>query len=129
MNVRNNIIAALLAAGLASASLGGTFAFAAMMQRWTSTSPASLAFAQAQPPSVENALVATGHRLFLTNCAHCHANDATGDEGPGLHGLRKTDARLRRLVTDGIKGEMPRFGEKFSSAELDAIVAFLDSMR
>lgn len=32
------------------------------------------------------------------NCAHCHADDATGDEGPDLHGLRKTDERLRLLI-------------------------------
>jgi len=74
-------------------------------------------------------LVADGHALFLVNCAHCHAPDATGDEGPDLHGLVKSDAKLSALIKNGIKGEMPRFGSKFSDAEVRALTAFLDSMK
>src|SRR6266404_6005183 len=28
-----------------------------------------------------------GYTLFMMNCAHCHGNDARGDEGPDLHGV------------------------------------------
>ena len=31
--------------------------------------------------------ISKGRSLFLKNCAHCHADDATGDEGPDLHQL------------------------------------------
>jgi cytochrome c553 len=74
------------------------------------------------------ALAATGRHLFLMNCAHCHGDDATGDEGPDLHGLRKNDARVAGLVQNGIKGEMPRFNEKLSEKDVQALIAYLHSL-
>src|SRR5438046_3170368 len=47
-----------------------------------------------------------GYKLFDHNCAHCHGDDARGDEGPNLHGLAKSDARLAAVIKGGIKGEM-----------------------
>jgi mono/diheme cytochrome c family protein len=47
-----------------------------------------------------------GAKLFALNCSHCHADDATGDEGPDLHGLTKSDERIRTIITNGVKGEM-----------------------
>src|SRR5881398_2874468 len=38
---------------------------------------------------------AQGRHLFVMNCAHCHGDDARGDEGPDLHNLHKSDARIR----------------------------------
>ena len=35
-----------------------------------------------------------GRHLFLMNCAHCHGDDAHGDEGPDLHNLHKSDVRI-----------------------------------
>ena len=52
-----------------------------------------------------------------------------GDEGPDLHGLRKTDARLSVLINNGIKGEMPRFNQKLSESDVQALIAFLNSLR
>ena len=75
------------------------------------------------------ALVATGRRLFLMNCAHCHADDATGDEGPNLHGVAKSDARIAALIQNGIKGEMPRFNEKLNERDIQALIAFLRSLK
>src|SRR4051812_2394676 len=63
-------------------------------------------------------LVATGRQLFLMNCAHCHGTDARGDEGPDLHGVVKSDQRLAALITDGKKGEMPKFGAKLSTNDV-----------
>ena len=37
---------------------------------------------------------AQGRHLFLMNCAHCHGDDARGDEGPDLHNLHRSDARI-----------------------------------
>ena len=127
MNVRTTIIASLIAAAVAAASLGSTFALAAVMQRLPARAIAS--HETARQPQLDTQLVSSGHKLFLMNCAHCHADDATGDEGPDLHGLHKTDDRLRLLIKNGIKGEMPRFGEKLADADVDAVVAFLDSLR
>jgi mono/diheme cytochrome c family protein len=70
-----------------------------------------------------------GRRLFLANCAHCHAEDGSGDEGPSLHGLRKSDDRIAKLIREGIKGEMPRFGSKLSDAEVQNLIAFVRSLK
>src|SRR5437764_14640447 len=121
MNVQKSIAAPLIAAAVAAAMLASTFAVSGYMQR---------SFVPAMPGrQLDAPLVAVGHKLFLMNCAHCHADDATGDEGPDLHGLHKSDERLRLLIRNGIKGEMPRFNEKLADKDLNALVAFLDSMR
>jgi len=70
-----------------------------------------------------------GYTLFLMNCAHCHGNDARGDEGPSLYDLRKSDARITKLVKEGIKGEMPRFGTKLNDADIQALIAYLRTLK
>ena len=57
----------------------------------------------------------------LSNCAHCHGDDARGDEGPDLHGVTKSDARIASFIKNGIKGEMPKFGAKLSDADVQAL--------
>jgi mono/diheme cytochrome c family protein len=46
----------------------------------------------------------TGRTLFLKNCAHCHAADAQGDEGPDLHALDRTDEQIAARIRNGKKG-------------------------
>lgn len=70
-----------------------------------------------------------GRSLFLKNCAHCHADDATGDEGPDLRGLRRKDDWIARRIRNGVKGEMTAFGEKFSQQDIDALIAYLRTLR
>src|SRR5262245_3716186 len=70
-----------------------------------------------------------GRALFMKNCAHCHGEDARGDEGPDLHGLRKSDEWIARRIRNGLKGEMTAFGDKFSQEDMNALVAFLRSLR
>jgi mono/diheme cytochrome c family protein len=55
-------------------------------------------------------------------------DDATGDEGPDLHGLTKSDERIRAIITSGVKGEMPSFKKKLGDADLAALVGFLRSL-
>jgi cbb3-type cytochrome c oxidase subunit III len=69
-----------------------------------------------------------GQNLFERNCAHCHGDDARGDEGPDLHGLKKSDARINKIVTQGIKGEMPAFGAKLNDTDVKALIAFLRTL-
>lgn len=69
-----------------------------------------------------------GRQLFLLNCAHCHGVDARGDEGPDLHGLRKSDARLAAIITNGIRGEMPNFGKKLRPEDVQQLILFLHSL-
>ena len=73
--------------------------------------------------------VGQGRNLFLLNCAHCHGDDALGDEGPNLHNLHKSDARIHQVVTAGIKGEMPSFGKKLHDSDIRALTAYLRTLR
>jgi mono/diheme cytochrome c family protein len=41
----------------------------------------------------------------------------------------KSDARIASLINNGIKGEMPRFGAKLGAADIQAIIAFLHSLK
>jgi mono/diheme cytochrome c family protein len=116
--------AALCASAIALCILGGTLAFAGYVQRRSTLQPSLSATNSPSTP-----LIAQGQHLFLMNCAHCHGDDARGDEGPDLHGLRKTDVRLSALINNGIKGEMPRFDQKLPESDVQALIAFLNSLK
>ena len=124
MRIAGAVKAALCAGAIAASMLGGTLALAEFMQK-----KSALQSSLASTNSPQNPLVAQGQHLFLMNCAHCHGDDARGEEGPDLHGLRKTDARLSALINNGIKGEMPRFNQKLSPSDVQALVAFLNSLK
>lgn len=70
-----------------------------------------------------------GRHLFLMNCAHCHADDAHGDEGPDLYNLHKSDARIHQVITAGIKGEMPSFAKKLGDPEIRQLTAYLRTLK
>ncbi|MDB6066693.1 MAG: lipoprotein cytochrome c, 1 heme-binding site [Pedosphaera sp.] len=70
-----------------------------------------------------------GYSLFMLNCAHCHGSDARGDEGPDLHEVTKSDARIASIIKDGVKGEMPKFGTKLSDDDVRGLVAFVRSLK
>jgi len=70
-----------------------------------------------------------GYSLFDHNCAHCHGDDARGDEGPGLYNLAKSDARITTIIKGGVKGEMPSFAKKFSDADVQALTAYLRTLK
>jgi mono/diheme cytochrome c family protein len=70
-----------------------------------------------------------GRSLFSKNCAHCHGEDAKGDEGPDLHALSLSDDRIEKKIVNGIKGEMPAFKEKFRHEDIKALIAFLRTLK
>jgi len=70
-----------------------------------------------------------GYTLFTMNCAHCHGADARGDEGPDLHGLTKSDARIAAIIKNGVKGEMPKFSAKLTDTDVQALIAFVRTLR
>ena len=120
-------VAGVLALVVASVVVGGTLGSAALVraaiEKARSESAASGNASQLPP------IVAHGQKLFAVNCSHCHADDATGDEGPDLHGLTKSDERIKTIITNGIKGEMPAFGKKLQEADKEALVGFLRSLK
>ena len=82
----------------------------------------------AMKPAPLTADAAQGRQLFLMNCAHCHGDDAHGDEGPDLHNLHRSDARIREVITAGIKGEMPSFGKKLGDPDVRQLVTYLRTL-
>ena len=86
-------------------------------------------FADDKPKTDSAVLVPSGRSLFLKNCAHCHAEDATGDEGPDLHGLEQSDEWIGKRIRDGKKGKMTAFGQKFSQTDIDALITYLRTLK
>ena len=72
---------------------------------------------------------AAGRKLFLKNCASCHAADAHGDEGPDLHDLDWTDRQIATRIRNGKKGAMTSFAGKLPSAEIDSLVAYVRTLK
>jgi mono/diheme cytochrome c family protein len=70
-----------------------------------------------------------GHSLFARNCAHCHGDDARGDEGPTLYNLAMSDARIAKRIKEGIKGEMPKFGTKLNDMDIAALISYLRTLK
>lgn len=120
-------IAGVLAIVVAAVVVGSTLGSAALV-RATIEKARSGSVANGNQPQL-SLIVAHGQKLYAVNCSHCHADDATGDEGPDLHGLTKSDERIKAIITNGIKGEMPAFGKKLQEADKEALVGFLRSLR
>lgn len=116
-----------LAAGLGV--LGVTFGLSPLVQSKTvdreqQVTPVSLTATVALSGEANR-----GRELFDHNCAPCHGDDARGDEGPSLHNLIKSDARISAIVKGGIKGEMPAFAKKFKDADVQALISYLRTLK
>ncbi len=118
---RRAFAAYLVMAGGACALIGGAGFVGGEMLLGETTSATNSA--PASP-----AEIIEGRHLFVMNCAHCHGEDAHGDEGPDLHDFRKSDARISQVVTGGIKGEMPAFGKKLGEPEVRQLTAYLRTL-
>ncbi|HEX4266007.1 MAG TPA: cytochrome c [Verrucomicrobiae bacterium] len=126
MRVSLEFKAAILGTISALASVGLAFATGNMFRPPPQPVPSAGVEALAIPP--EGTPAHQGYTLFMMNCAHCHGNDARGDEGPDLHGITKSDARIASMIKNGIKGEMPKFGTKLSDTNVQALIAFVRTL-
>lgn len=131
MKTLNEKQALLAAIATSAAVLAGTFSLAGVMRLAQPYLARSAPMTSAQtttslPPMTAEA--AEGRHLFLLNCAHCHGDDATGDEGPDLHDVRKSDERIHQLITNGVKGEMPSFARKLNDADIHALTSYLRTL-
>jgi len=130
--MRIEIKGAFIGITAAACLLAGTFSLAQMLQYPRAGDSNATSPAQASPPQAAAALSEEGqkgHNLFDHNCAHCHGDDARGDEGPNLYNLRKSDARITAIVKGGIKGEMPSFAKKFNDGDIQALIAYLRTLK
>ena len=123
---------AFLAAMCVSATaLIGMFTVASVIRQEPSSAsiPMLVTNTQAAMKPPEPAVdAAAGRHLFLLNCAHCHGDDAHGDEGPDLHDLHRSDARIHEVITAGIKGEMPSFGKKLGDPDVRQLITYLRTL-
>ena len=100
--------------------------------------PSKAAMLQAPVPQTASPVLEIAHpslagrALFVQNCAHCHGDDAAGSgedgDGPDLHGLAISNARIATVVHHGIKGEMPSFSKKLTPADTAALIEYLRSL-
>ncbi|HZC36527.1 MAG TPA: cytochrome c [Chthoniobacterales bacterium] len=119
-------VKALIAGLLISGSVVGAFLGVARVVQ-SNVSISSMRSA-AQSGASKDPKVAAGAKLFALNCAHCHGVDATGDEGPDLHKVTKTDERIKSTILNGVKGEMPAFGKKLTPDDAATLVVFIRSL-
>lgn len=130
--MRIEIRATLLAVFTAGCVLALTFGLAPLLR----SSPVAKAKGKPQTggepiqPAVNLAeQVKQGRSLFSKNCAHCHGDDARGDEGPTLYNLVMSDPRIARRIKEGIKGEMPKFGSKLNDTDVAALIDYLRTLK
>jgi mono/diheme cytochrome c family protein len=85
---------------------------------------------EAKPMAGSDALVAQGRSFFARSCAHCHGRDADGGEdAPSLQKLSISPGHMTLVIQSGIKDEMPSFAKKYSDAEIQKIVAYLQTLK
>jgi len=119
-------VKALITSLLISGMVVGAFLGTARIVQSNAAVPSGKSARQNSP--IENPKVAAGAKLFALNCAHCHGIDASGDEGPDLHKVAKTDERIKSTILNGVKGEMPAFGKKLTDDDARTLVTFIRSM-
>lgn len=110
---------------LAAVSFAGCLALFFARVPQTAAQGAPAAAAQSAVQSMGDA--AHGKVLFEDNCSTCHGIDATGEDGPDLHGVpgQLGDAAVVGIIQHGIRGTgMPGFFDLTPKDAAD-IVAFL----
>ena len=127
LSLETNALAwALLAAAL---SLGGAWLAAQPIKLLGSAAPSSASSSEPIAVVTSPELVAQGHELFEMSCSECHGDDAHGDEGPDLHNLSISNARIAATIKKGVKGQMPTFAKKFDDQQVAILVGYLRSLR
>lgn len=83
--------------------------------------------APVQEPGVTAATIAKGQGLFFGNCVLCHSNQHRSIT-PDLRRMQSgTHSAFREIVLDGllVPNGMPRWNDRLSAADVDAIHAYL----
>lgn len=74
-------------------------------------------------------LVASGHTLYSSlACVGCHGANAEGNIGPTLHHLGDPDAKIAMNIANGYPGQMPAYKEQLTAAQIQTLVAFIQSL-
>ena len=74
-------------------------------------------------------LVASGHTLYSSlACVGCHGANAEGNIGPTLHHLGDPDAKIAMNIANGYPGQMPAYKEQLTAAQIQTLVAYIQSL-
>ena len=83
---------------------------------------------QAKAPPADK--VALGRKVFFSNCAHCHGQDADGGEdAPSIRKLAISDTHIVLILKNGIKDEMPSFADKINDEQIAGVIAYLRTLK
>jgi ubiquinol-cytochrome c reductase cytochrome b subunit len=108
------------------AALGMIVPWSPKMQAWSAV-PTPIQYIQGRTPlQLQGALV-----IQNKQCRNCHSlGNEGGKRGPALDGIamRLTRDQLARQVLQG-GGNMPAYGKNLSPAEVNAVVAFMETLR
>src|SRR6185436_14447239 len=108
------------------AGLGVTVPWSPKMEAWTAAATPVRYVKGRTPLELQGALV-----LQNKQCRTCHSLGGEGGQrGPALDGIatRQTRDQLIRQVLQG-GGNMPAYGKNLSPAEVNALVAFMQTLR
>lgn len=78
---------------------------------------------------VSAALVSQGAGLYAQACASCHGGGGAGGYGPRLINTDQSGQELTAVIVHGVKGKMPAFGGKYSAPQIQAMVAYVQSLK
>jgi cytochrome c oxidase cbb3-type subunit 3 len=109
-------------------------AAAAATAKQRAAEPAGASPEQRMAMTKDASVLALGKQTYTQNCAACHRADAGGQIGPNLtddywlHGGALEE--MHKTVADGVleKG-MPPWGKVLKPAQLDAVVAYVYTLR
>lgn len=81
---------------------------------------------------------ADGAATYKAKCALCHGANGSGDTPSGkamkVRDLRsadvqkQTDVELTKVISGG-KGKMPPYGKQLSTADIEAVIAFIRTLK
>jgi mono/diheme cytochrome c family protein len=111
---------------LGALSLGGALLMASPIRKVSSRS--FFTGGSSSGIAVSPQLLAQGAGFYAQSCGDCHGDDGHGDEGPDLHNLAISDARIASQIKNGTKGEMPSFAKKYNDHQVTALVAYVRSL-
>ena len=87
--------------------------------------------APAVAPAPLAAVAADGQTLFKKHCAGCHGADGKGAFGPDLsadYQYGKTVMAAQESISAGRPGNMPAFGQKLSTEEIETLTEYILSL-
>ena len=111
-------------------------AIVGFLQHWHEIEAEGVVLTPPEPIWVDiedpEAMFDLGERLYSTTCVACHGEEGSGGTGPVLNSQQvltaNTDDQLRNTIINGgwrPNSSMPSFGDRLTSVELDALVAYL----